>query len=576
MSNRFAIKNGLAQSDFDLAGFHLLNNPDAGGGGGGGGTSAIAILNLKTDSGAKGDGKQVIDGAMTSGSHTVTSASNPWAAGDVGKIIVVGGAGASGADLVTTIATFTSAGSVVLSGAAAGATVSSAIITFGSDDTAALQAAITTMSTAAAGRIVAPAGIYIFGGALQTTGIGTPGPAYNAQVTLPNVAPGIAANVLMIEGDRPAGGDYFQLLGSEPPRYGTIFFSTGSGSGTRPCFIGGPQLGANTMSALNFYLRNITLRTVTNPTISLLDLLKVGNAALEYVTLDVGRNPDELPQPTTTTSTGVYMPGQFNNCRNVMRSVYIMGFYCGAHLSEHADIDDLTIQSCYHAVELDKAYHISFIARMGMWACPYGIYVNDSCNIHIAALGIEHGSADVSPPAWFALVADIYDPGNNLKGIVCHHAEIAAAGQTFELIVNGGARVTTFAIGDDGSGNYNFGGVGTGTSNRTLSFGPRYGQPAISLYDGGAGARSGLGIQGNELQFFTTSASPSHFSWNKGGDLQASGTNELMRLDASTGALYIGTKARLVPIAGPPGGVQLQVLNSSAVWENVDSWVAST
>jgi hypothetical protein len=40
--------------------------------------------------------------------------------------------------------------------------------------------------------------------------------------------------------------------------------------------------------------------------------------------------------------------------------------------------------------------------------------------------------------------------------------------------------------------------------------------------------------------------------------------------------LMIGTKARFVAIAGPPGGVQLQVQNNSAVWENVDSWVAST
>jgi hypothetical protein len=38
----------------------------------------------------------------------------------------------------------------------------------------------------------------------------------------------------------------------------------------------------------------------------------------------------------------------------------------------------------------------------------------------------------------------------------------------------------------------------------------------------------------------------------------------------------IGPKARFVQIVGPPGGTKLQVQNSSAAWEDVDSWVAST
>jgi hypothetical protein len=74
---------------------------------------------------------------------------------------------------------------------------------------------------------------------------------------------------------------------------------------------------------------------------------------------------------------------------------------------------------------------------------------------------------------------------------------------------------------------------------------------------------------------------------NAGGFISfaAGGTAETQRMTATTftsptvtgtTAVMIGTKARLVPIVGPPGGVQLQVLNNSAVWENVDSWVAST
>jgi hypothetical protein len=62
------------------------------------------------------------------------------------------------------------------------------------------------------------------------------------------------------------------------------------------------------------------------------------------------------------------------------------------------------------------------------------------------------------------------------------------------------------------------------------------------------------------------------FSKNGGTGIQ---TREIGSIVGGS-TVMIGTKARLVAIAGPPGGVQLQVLNNSAVWENVDSWTAST
>ncbi len=56
----------------------------------------------------------ITDAAITSGAATLTSASNPFVAADAGRSIIVRGAGASGADLVTTISVFNSAGNVTL------------------------------------------------------------------------------------------------------------------------------------------------------------------------------------------------------------------------------------------------------------------------------------------------------------------------------------------------------------------------------------------------------------------------------------------------------------------------------
>lgn len=70
-------------------------------------------------------GAAISDAAITSGLAVLTSASNPFAASDATRAIIVRGAGAAGADLVTTILTFTNSGSVTLA-TNAGTTVTAA------------------------------------------------------------------------------------------------------------------------------------------------------------------------------------------------------------------------------------------------------------------------------------------------------------------------------------------------------------------------------------------------------------------------------------------------------------------
>lgn len=91
--------------------------------------------------GAQGDGIMRSDGAITATDNTFTSAGAAFAETDVGKLIKVGGAGAAGATLITTIADYNSPTSVELT-AAAGTTVTGANFTYGTNDTAAILAAI--------------------------------------------------------------------------------------------------------------------------------------------------------------------------------------------------------------------------------------------------------------------------------------------------------------------------------------------------------------------------------------------------------------------------------------------------
>ena len=113
--------------------------------------------------GVKGDAATAAGGAISSGSAALTTTSSSFTAADVGKQVEVPGAGASGATLATTIAAYTSATAVTLA-TNASTTVTGKTVTFGTDDTAALNQALvaaglfaaTAAAAGAAGGAVVP------------------------------------------------------------------------------------------------------------------------------------------------------------------------------------------------------------------------------------------------------------------------------------------------------------------------------------------------------------------------------------------------------------------------------------
>lgn len=122
------------------------------------------------DYGALGNG-QAVTATVTiaSGSPNLTATGAAFAAADVGKLIAVPGAGASGGILSTTILTFTDATHIVL--AANAATAVSAVsksIRYGSNDIAAINAAIAAVNAGTISRISWPRGVYCVNATLTT------------------------------------------------------------------------------------------------------------------------------------------------------------------------------------------------------------------------------------------------------------------------------------------------------------------------------------------------------------------------------------------------------------------------
>ena len=118
---------------------------------------------------ALGDARQAADGAINGGSSTFTSASIGFASGDVGKAISINGAGSAGAAFQATITGFVNSTTVTLSTPAA-TTVSSALFTYGTDNTTPIQNAINAcpvdLVTGSGCQLHFPAGRYFVTGNL--------------------------------------------------------------------------------------------------------------------------------------------------------------------------------------------------------------------------------------------------------------------------------------------------------------------------------------------------------------------------------------------------------------------------
>lgn len=118
-------------------------------------------VSVKDFSATAGDGIQFSDGAITSGTATLTSASSTFTVADVGKIVVLRGAGAAGATLLTTISAYVSAHVVTLADNAS-TTVSGAIGCYGTDSAAAITAAQARLTALGGGILDFPNGGYLY------------------------------------------------------------------------------------------------------------------------------------------------------------------------------------------------------------------------------------------------------------------------------------------------------------------------------------------------------------------------------------------------------------------------------
>lgn len=312
------------------------------------------VYNVKSATyGAKGNGRLGVAGTSANGSPNLTCTDCAFVATDAGAYIKVGGAGAAGVDFVGTILTYTDATHVVLSANASTTVSGTARVTYGNDDTAAIQAAINAAFAAGVGGTIwFPIGNYLIAGALQTS---VSGMNPNSQLYIPTLVltdaniPGVT-----FEGEGIPLAWNFQTANNPTRTGGAILISTIVGSGTRPRVIGAAYNVASgytfnpatvTFKNLAIQTRTMTSNAAVTPSMTAFGMLQMSVANFEDCTAQTEGPLFSSVLPTVATAIGFELPG-INNAGNLngilVQNCSANGYYVGFEASDHAVFDRTT------------------------------------------------------------------------------------------------------------------------------------------------------------------------------------------------------------------------------------------
>jgi hypothetical protein len=371
------------------------------------------VYNVKVY-GAKGDQQTVSDASITSGTDDLTTVSDAFTAEDVGKAIRVYGAGAAGADLITTILAYVSATAVTLA-TNASTTIAAKQIKWGTDDTSAIQAAINAVNDSGkAGRVFFPYGWYTINGPLITS-LNSVNP--NCQIYIPLNTVALNRICFILEGEVKTAYNNGPLNNANlgVPTKGVILDSWIIGTGTAPCVLGSPfanngfiDVNRNEVIIKNMAIcvKSKTGVTHVASTMTRFDLYSMGVAHTDNILAFSESNVWESVQPAAGTF-GVRLPQTASNENYGGTHGFIMAVGCdvGCRIAEHHVISKAVSVGCNKAFQVIGAGHPIVCVQLHSYACRYGIEFVNSPLINVLQFTSERYPG-IFASKWYDGVAD--------------------------------------------------------------------------------------------------------------------------------------------------------------------------
>ncbi|MET3035819.1 glycosyl hydrolase family 28-related protein [Chryseobacterium sp. NRRL B-14859] len=211
--------------------------------------------------------------------------------------------------------------------------------------------------------------------------------------------------------------------------------------------------GTSSQWAFNYItlvLRNIVIRTTDGAPIHGLNLHNFQQAIVENVNIDTGVYAGQASEPLIQ-SAGLIMPSRDNGALCIANNVYMSGYNIGMIPQEHTNADNLQINCCKIALQIQGAGHPIRINRVLVQKCPRIVYVKNQSNFEINQLVIEKASpGTITPGHGWQLpdTYDFYDENNNGRGYITWNTTTGGVSLDGTFNRTGGINVRTRKLGD--------------------------------------------------------------------------------------------------------------------------------
>jgi hypothetical protein len=326
------------------------------------------------------------------------------------------------------------------------------------DDTSAVQAAITACANAGGGEVYFPPGICVIGGAMQNTS------HENAQLILPEIdisSAGLPISITL-RGASPPNPAWWGNHGYNLGTGGSILRSTYTGgNGTQAMLAGYSAFTYANATGVHLAVRDLEFRVPVNPTLSALNLSGVMGCDLDRVFCQSANasGASGWTQPSTSGATGIITPAINNGAVVRLGQVTTAGFYYGYQVSEHCLGVNVQAFGCQYAMALNNSYHSVHFDRFGSYFGANGITVLASAEpvrLTIDNYNIEQGTdastAGASPTHWPSRQGptgyDFIDASNKAFGKLNYNVVLSGTGVSqSNWRASGGSNMTFTSLG---------------------------------------------------------------------------------------------------------------------------------
>ena len=317
------------------------------------------------------------------------------------------------------------------------------------NDTVAIQAAITACAAAGGGTVYFPAGLYVISGALQDTG------AFNGQLLLPNVSH--SGDHIVIRFLGPLRPGFHPVYGDTVPLasgYAVLKSTLTGASGTAAVFSGSNDTGSPSAghgNNLEIYIDDLVCLGPDNPTFTFWNLAACqggGVGALQIST--PGAFSGSPTQPTNTNAYGIKLPGQYFSNGTPVGSLSVGGFYAGVLAGELDTYDNLVLGPLINGISFTTSFYPTLIKRMQATSVQNILVGTGEHRVDVLQYTAEHSTS----PSWAVTVYDVNDASNYLHGFVRWYNAATGGSPDHSFKKNGGAYIGSQEMGSTWGGRH--------------------------------------------------------------------------------------------------------------------------